>query len=253
MEYEIIKQAFKLGNSAGVLLPIEWKGKKVSIRLIEKSLVREILEILEERGMLENTIGVFLAGSYARGEETEKSDVDVLVITNDVDKQIKVGKYEIICISKDKFEKALVKNLYLASLVNEAKAILNSEFLQECKKKVSIFPIKKYLNEILSMTKINEMAVKIDEELGENVSDETIYSVILRLRELYLIECLTASKNSSNREFVSLVRKIASEEAHNSYLRIKNDLKPKKAISVKEAIALIEDIKKRVENLKDDK
>ncbi|KKT25443.1 MAG: RNA methylase, NOL1/NOP2/sun family [Candidatus Magasanikbacteria bacterium GW2011_GWA2_43_9] len=29
MESEIIKKAFKLGNSAGVLLPIEWKDRKV--------------------------------------------------------------------------------------------------------------------------------------------------------------------------------------------------------------------------------
>ena len=38
MKYEIIKQAFKLGNSAGVLLPIEWKDRKVAIKLVDKSI-----------------------------------------------------------------------------------------------------------------------------------------------------------------------------------------------------------------------
>ena len=103
MKHEVIKQAFKLGNSAGVLLPVEWNGKKVSIKLIDKSISQEIFEILEEKNILKNTIGIFLAGSYARGEETEKSDIDILIITDTLDMQIKTGKYEIILVSKSKF------------------------------------------------------------------------------------------------------------------------------------------------------
>ncbi len=253
MEYEIIKQAFKLGNSAGVLLPIEWKDKKVAIKLIDKSIGQEILEILDEKDLLKNTIGIFLSGSYARGEETEKSDVDILIITNNVDKQIRIGKYEITFISRDKFKKSIVRNLYLASLINEAKAILNGDFLQYYKDKTSRLPIKKYLKDIISMTKINEMAVKIDEELLENVSDETLYSIVLRLRELYLIECLKKNKSSSNKEFVNLIKRLASEEAYNAYLRVKNDLKSKKIIPVKEAMILIDEIKKRIKALKNGK
>ena len=104
MKSEIIKQTFRLGNSAGVLLPINWKDKKVKIQLIEKSITEDILEILEEKDLLKNVIGIFLAGSYARGEETESSDVDVLIITDSIDKQIKIRGYEIIMISKEKFE-----------------------------------------------------------------------------------------------------------------------------------------------------
>lgn len=49
MVNEIIKRAFKLGNSAGVLLPVEWKDKKVMIKLIDKSITKEIIEILYEQ------------------------------------------------------------------------------------------------------------------------------------------------------------------------------------------------------------
>src|SRR3989344_5224637 len=152
MKYEIIKQAFKLGNSAGVLLPSEWKGKKVAIKLIDKSIPQEILEILEEEGLLKSTIGIFLAGSYAREEETELSDIDILVVTDNIDKQTKIGKYEIIFVSKDKFEKSIRKNLYLASLINEAKAILNNDFLKYYKNKISGVSIKKHLDDIKSVT-----------------------------------------------------------------------------------------------------
>ena len=117
MENEIIKQTFKLGNSAGVLLPIGWKNRKVSIKLIDRSISQEIIEILEDKDLLKNTVGIFLAGSYARGEETEASDIDVLIVTDNVDKQINVKRYEMILISKDKFDKSMSRSLYLTSLI----------------------------------------------------------------------------------------------------------------------------------------
>ena len=249
MENEIIKKAFKLGNSAGVLLPIEWKDRKVAIKLIEKSISKEILEILEEKNLLKNTIGIFLFGSYVRGEEKESSDIDALVVTDNINKQIKTGKYEIIFISKDKFEKSVTKNLYLVSLINEAKAILNNDLLNSYKNKIKMIPIKKYLDEIKSVTKINEKFLEIDEELGEKVPDETLYSIVLRLREIYLIECLKSKKNPTNKEFLNLIKRNASEESYNAYLRIKNDLKSKKIIPVKEARALINEIKKGLKGL----
>jgi len=251
MENELIKQAFRLGNSAGVLLPREWKGRKVAIKLVEKSIAQEIFEILEERDMLGNTIGVFLAGSYARGEETETSDIDLIVITDNVNKQIKIGKCEIMLISRDKFEKSFSKgNLYLVSLIYEAKAIMNNALLQFYKNKIPKILIKKQINEILSVTKINEGMINIDEELNEKVLDETIYSLVLRLRELYLIGCLKNNKIPSNKEFLGLIKKLASEEAYSAYCRVKNNLKTKKIITTAEAKAIIGEIKRRAKHIK---
>ncbi|MEK6800857.1 MAG: nucleotidyltransferase domain-containing protein [Nanoarchaeota archaeon] len=249
MKNEVIKQAFKLGNSAGVLLPIEWKDRKVVIKLIDRSISLELIEILEEKDLLKNIIGIFLAGSYARGEETEASDIDILIITDNIDRKIKTGKYEIVLISKDKFEKSILKSIYLASLINEAKAILNGDLLKYCKNKIQSISIKNHINEIKSMTKINEGFVDIDGELGEKVLDETLYSLVLRLRELYLIECLKNSKIPSNKDFIDLIKRVASEECYDSYLRIKNDFKSRKVISVGEAKALIDEIKKRIGKL----
>jgi len=249
MRNEIIKQAFKLGNSAGVLLPVEWKNKKVSVKLVEKSISQEIIEILDEKDLLKNTIGIFLAGSYARGEETELSDIDILVVTENINKQIKIGKYEILFISKDKLDKSFLKNLYLASLINEAKAILNNDFLNYYKHKVKNIFIKKQLKDIKSITNINKKFIELDEDFKENISDGTLYSLVLRLRELYLIECLKYEKNPSNKEFINLIKKITSEECHNAYLRVKNDLKLKKIIHPNEARAIISEIKRRIYNL----
>jgi len=245
----MIKTAFKLGNSAGVLVPLGWKDKKVAIKLIEKSVSQEIIDILQEKDLLKHTLGIYLAGSYARGEETESSDIDVLVVTDYIDKQIKIRKYEIVLISKDRFAKSIKTSLYLASLISEAKVILNDDFLKGYKNKVRGGLIKKSIEDIKSVMRINDQVVEIDEELGQKVGDETLYSIVLRLRELYLIECLKNNGVSSNKEFVNLIKRVASEESYRAYARIKNDLKSKKVISAKEAKGLIEEIKERVRKL----
>ena len=249
MKNEVIKQAFKLGNSAGVLLPIEWKGRKVAVKLIDRSISQEMFEILEEQGLLKNVVGIFLAGSYARGEEKEGSDIDIIVITDIINKQIKIGKYEIVFISREKIDKSIKTSLYLISLLKESKAILNINLLEEYKRKIKGISVGKHIREIESITRINDEAVNISEELKENVPDETLYSVILRLRELYLIECLNNNKNPSNKELLSLIKKFAGEEAYNAYIRIKNDLKPRKVVSVEETRALLNEIRKRIKVL----
>lgn len=253
MKYEVIKQAFKLGNSSGVLLPRGWEGKKVSVKLIDKSIQQEVIEILDGEDLLKNTIAIFLAGSYARGEETEASDIDMLIITDTVDKKIKRGKYELTLVSKGRFESLITKSLYLASLVNEAKAILNPDFLGRYKNMTWKISLKEHLSELESIIRINEQLIVIDEELNEKVGDETLYSLVLRFRELYLISCLRKKKAPSNKEFISILKEVASEECYNAYLRVKNNLRTKAVISVSEARALMEEIKKRVRNLKDGK
>jgi|SRR3989344_1533788 len=249
MESEIIKQTFKLGNSAGVLLPVEWRDRKVVIKLIDRSITQELLEILDEKNLLKNTIGIFLAGSYARGEEEPDSDIDVLIITDNINKHMKMRKYEITFISKNRFEKFFSESLFLSSLIHESKAILNNDYLQHYKKKVQSFSIKKDIDDIKSMMRINEQMLALDKELGIKVFDSTIYSLVLRLRELYLIDCLKNRKNQSKKEFVSLIKKIASEECYTAYLRIKNHLKQKQIIPLEEAMSLLKEIKKRLKKL----
>ena len=76
---ELIKPIVKFGNSAGVILPREWLNGKAKIELVEKPLNinKDILEILEP--YFNDIQGIYLVGSYARGEQTQESDIDVLV------------------------------------------------------------------------------------------------------------------------------------------------------------------------------
>ena len=111
MKYELTKQIVKVGNSAGVLLPREWLNGMARVELVKKpiDIQKNVLEIIGD--YLEDAIGIYLTGSYARGEESERSDVDILVITNSVNKRIVRGVYNIILISKEKVEKTLEHNI----------------------------------------------------------------------------------------------------------------------------------------------
>ena len=82
MKQELIKPIVKVGNSAGIILPKEWLNGKEKVELIEtpKDIKKELLEVLDS--YLPDIIGIYLTGSYARGEETPESDIDILVELN---------------------------------------------------------------------------------------------------------------------------------------------------------------------------
>ena len=84
---KLIKPIVKVGNSAGVILPKEWLNGQASVKLVSRpiSIKKDVLEILSP--YLDEVIGAYLVGRYARDEETEKSDVDVLVVTNKTSKK----------------------------------------------------------------------------------------------------------------------------------------------------------------------
>ena len=81
--YMITKLVQKFGNSAHVVLPKEYIGKRIRFIAEPKTfddIKSQVLEILKP--YLENILGIYLYGSYARNEQIIDSDVDILVITN---------------------------------------------------------------------------------------------------------------------------------------------------------------------------
>src|SRR3989338_1511993 len=121
---KMIKQIVRVGNSAGIILPKEWLNGKAKVELIEKplDLKKELFEILSE--YLKDIGGIYLVGSYGRGDETNKSDVDVFVITNKTNKRMDEGKYNLILISKENLEKSIQNNaLPLLPMILEARTI----------------------------------------------------------------------------------------------------------------------------------
>ena len=81
---ELIKTTVKVGNSAGVLLPKKYLNSQVKIILEPLNIEKDVIEILMDEKILDKIMGIYIIGSYAREEQTIESDIDILVITFDL-------------------------------------------------------------------------------------------------------------------------------------------------------------------------
>jgi predicted nucleotidyltransferase len=75
-------------------------------------ILEETLEIVKKHIALAEIIGIYLVGSYARKEETNDSDIDLLIITSDTDQEMIVeGSYNILLVSKALLKQKLNNDL----------------------------------------------------------------------------------------------------------------------------------------------
>lgn len=245
----IIKQTREVGTSAGVLLPRGWLNKEVVVTLYQpsiKDLSKWVMNYLIEQNLNEDIYGIYLYGSYARGEQDEGSDIDLIAITSKTNKLLKINNYDILLVSKEVFLKNLPKSIHYQSFLTEATPIINKALLQELRdKKIKLKP-KEALEEIDGVVKINKESVMFYQENGQLVPDGIVYSIILRLRELSLIKNIRVNKLHSKKEFLKLV----GSDAYEAYSRVKNDSDDRKVVSSDAALKLIELSEKWLRELK---
>ena len=94
---------------------------------------------------------------------------------------------------------------------------------------------------------MNKAAIELSESSGSCSDDATAYSLILRLRSIYFVECLRKNKKWGTEEFKGIIKKIAgSLNSYEGYLRVKNDKKTNEELSIKEARKLYNYIMKKI-------
>lgn len=245
-----IKKAIKAGNSSAVILPRSWLNKDVRVELLKKTpekILSEVIEILEKNIEIKNVIGIYLTGSYARGEEDENSDLDILVVTKGIDKEmINEGIYNILIVSTELIKQKLDQDLFpIGSMLKEAKSLLNSNYLDMINIKVTEKNVGWYIQ--TTEEKLGIIKSALDMEKGRNkeyVSDLVLYTIILRIRTLFLIENIIKKRNYSKKDFKKIIKKISGgTNSYRAYLDVKNDLKEGKNASLEEAERLYEYLK----------
>ena len=87
-------------------------------------------------------------------------------------------------------------------------------------------------------------------------STAIIYSMVLRLRRIFLVQCLLENKKYSNKEFKeSLTKKglssAAVEDSYRIYQEERDEKKTKKAISIEDAEKLYEITKNEIKKMKE--
>jgi len=237
-----IKKTIKAGNSSAVLLPRAWLNQEVRVELVKKNpkiILSEVISILENYIEIEDIIGIYLTGSYARQEQDGESDIDILVITNKIDRKIiNEGIYSILIISSELLNQKLKSNLFpIGQMLKEAKPLLNSEYLNSIKIKVTKENIKWYLNTTEDKLRIIEKIISISHKRNKKfINDKIGYTLILRIRTLYIIDKLIKNENYSKNDFIKLIKNISNgTNAYERYMAIKNNQKEQDGIRIEEA------------------
>jgi predicted nucleotidyltransferase len=246
---EIIKNTIKVGNSAGVLLPKKWLNSQVKIILEPLNIEKEVIEIIIDEGILKDVLGLYLVGSYARKEQTIDSDVDILAITSNTNKTVKRGRYEIICISEKEVGSQLIKNvLPLLPMIKEAKPIINGGLIKHyTNSPLNSKNLRFHIETTKSAMKVVEKDIELSKEMGEEASDASAYSLILRLRTLYIISCLRDNKIWNKKDFLKLIKDISgSLSAYERYLSSKNKNTRDCKLPIKEAEKLMDYVNKKI-------
>ena len=252
-----IKKAVKAGNSSAVILPRAWLNKEVRIELVKKShesILIDTINIIKKYLSLESVIGIYLVGSYARGEEDENSDIDLLVVTSNIDKEIiNEGIYNVSIISKELLKENLSRDLFpIGQMIKEAKPLLNYEYLNSINVEVTKNNIRWYVDTTqIKLDLIKKVLDKYKKNNRDYVSDSVAYTLILRLRTMEIIKKMIKNKDYSKKDFISKINNISrSPNAYEGYLAVKNNLKKKNRVSLEESEKLYEYLKEELASVK---
>lgn len=235
-----IKKAVRSGNSSAVIVPRSWLNKEVRVELVKKGhdlILNECLEILNKHIGSSSIIGIYLVGSYAREEEDENSDIDILVISDNLDRSINDGIYNILVVSKGLLKQKLQKDILpIGPMIKEAKPLLNQDYLNS----LDIGLTRSNINWYLESTEeklllIRKVIDKLKRKNKKFVPDRIAYTIILRIRTLYIINKLVNNKKYLKKEFIELIRDICgSINPYICYLAIKNESKNKNNTKIEE-------------------
>jgi predicted nucleotidyltransferase len=253
-EEQIVRMAKLFGNGAHIFVPKEWIGEQiVLIKPQKKTLKEKIIEVLDP--YLESIVGVYLYGSHARLEQVEDSDIDMLIIT---DKKIKIRKerFEIICLEQKDIANAIkLEPLLMHSIFAEAKTIINSKLLDEFKIKYTpkLSDFTKFFEDCDRLIKINRDS--LDSEKNKYVSGEAvIYSLMLRLRGLFIVKSVLSQEKYTYSNFKKWVCKnlpeIDFESIYEAYRSSKNEKKIRQKVEVNNLKVLLEFLNMELDILK---
>lgn len=256
-EEKIVRVVKSFGNGAHIFVPKYWEGEKIIlVKPVRKSLREKILEVIEP--YLENIIGAYLYGSYSRNEQREGSDIDLFIITN---KKIKINKkgFEVLCIEEKNIKKSLeLEPLLMHAIISEAKPVINIKLLNELKEKykINLKDFNEFLKSTKNIIKVNKEFLSLEQK--EYLSGEAvIYSLVLRLRGVHIINSLLDEKPYSNKSFKMWIKKSLSniefDSIYENYLTSKNNKKLKFKIKVNDLIILVGFLDNQLSILENDK
>ena len=153
------------------------------------------------------------------------------------------GIYNILIVSSKLLKQKLDEDLLpIGQMIKEAEPLLNSYYLSSIEVKITKKNVKWYIDTTEDKLRIIKESINRMKSRNKDYIDNAVaYTLVLRIRTLYIIEKLMKNQNYSKKDFVRLIKKISKgTNAYERYLAVKNNLKDEKGISIKEAEELCE-------------
>ena len=249
---QLVRKVSNFGNGAHVFIPKEWMNEEVLVvRLEKKTIKQQILEILSPN--LEKVIGVFLYGSQARGENNENSDVDLFVIAKERFKIEKKIGYDILILTEEEIEKAIrINPILMYSIFREAEPIINSSYHKKLEKyKVESKNFKRFLEQTKESIKSSEELLELDKKTGKFASNSVVYSLILRLRGIFIVNALLEKKRYYNLNFRKFIlsKNIDFDKVYLAYQAVRANKKIKETVLIAQVELLMDLLKNELDEL----
>lgn len=251
---QLIRIVSRVGNGAHIFAPKEWINEKVLLVRLEKKTVKE--QIFEKLyPFLEKITAVFLYGSHARKEATESSDIDVLVITKEKFKLEKEdGKSFIILQEEEILEAIKINPILMYSIFKEGVALINPCYLDKLRKlKVEKNNFNQFIKQTVDSIKSSRGIIELDKKTGKYSSSSVLYSVILRLRGVFIIKCLLKETSFSNSAFKEWLKnlEINYSDIYEIYRQVRDDnLKNNIKIPIEQEEKLINFLEQELNKIK---
>ena len=240
---QVMKTVVKSGNGGAVWVPRGWLGEEVVVILPQKLELKErIFNSLAPH--FKDIISVCIYGSYARKEQTEESDIDILIITKDKTLNLEVKGMDIMSIPLEKLRNSIEKypTMYY-QIVHESQPLFNSSALDELKKiKINRESLRDYLKDTKDHIKSNIELLELDKlDSGLLESFSVLYSAILRLKGVFISKCIIKKETFSNKKFRRWLiqqgmKNQEFEDSYNAY-RLVRDNKDTKNLKINLKIA----------------
>ena len=134
-------------------------------------------------------------------------------------------------------------------MLREASTIINRELIERYRN----YPLTKsnlrwHIETTISALKVIKESINIAKEDNDKLADNIIYSLILRLREAYIVRCLIQNKIANNYELKNILKNVSGTlNSYHAYLRSKKSIKSKKATTIKEAESLYNYVSSEIE------
>jgi hypothetical protein len=199
---------------------------------------------------------MYLTGSYARSDQENDSDIDIIAISKSTSKKISSGRYNLEIIPLKNILSLLKKNpIQIYPRMREAKPILNQGLLDEIKAiHLPPLPWKSYLQECKQAIKSSKELIQYDKKKknARLTSDSIVYSTMLRLRGIYIIHLLASERRYSKKEFQEWIMKetyLSEEElkkVYEIYKQVRAGMKVRESIEITVAEKILNMLEKEV-------